>query len=74
MKNCELLTLAEQKGFNVLVTTDKNLRYQQNPAGRKIDIVVLSSTSWPRIQRAVPAVKHAIDAALPGTIKEVDIP
>ena len=66
--------MAEQEAFEVLVTTDKNLRHQQNLAGRRIAIIVLSSTSWPRIQKAVPAVKDAIDTALPGTIKEVDIP
>jgi hypothetical protein len=74
LNNGELLILAEQEGFEVFVTTDTNLRYQQNPGRRRIGIVVLSSTSWPRIQKAVAAVKQAIDTALPGSIKEVDIP
>ena len=50
VENGELLTLAEKGGFEVLVTTDQNLKYQQNLTDRKIAIVVLSSTSWPRIQ------------------------
>jgi len=74
LKNGELLTLAQQEGFEVLVSTDSNLGYQQNLAGRKIAIVVLSSTSWPRIQKALAAVKDSIDTAKPGTIKEVHIP
>jgi hypothetical protein len=74
LKNGALPNLAQQEGFEVLVSTDRNLRYQQNLAGRKIAIVVLSSTSWPRIQKALMAVKDGIDTAMPGTIKEVQIP
>jgi hypothetical protein len=50
LKNGELLAAAENNGFDVLVTTDTNLQYQQNLTQRKIAIVVLSTTSWPRIQ------------------------
>ena len=73
LTNGQLLTAAERDGFEILITTDKNLRYQQRPAGRLIAIIVLSSTSWPRIQRAVPAITHAIEAAVPGSVQEVDI-
>jgi hypothetical protein len=73
-KNGELLTEAEQEGFEVFVTTDQNLRFQKNLEGRSIAIVVLSSTSWPRIQRAVSAITQTIDAALPGSFQEVVIP
>src|SRR3990172_4712828 len=45
--NGELLTAAEAAGFEVLVTTDKNLRYQQNLTGRKIGVVVLGNAQWP---------------------------
>jgi hypothetical protein len=55
LKNGELLTVAEQAGFEGFVTTDRNLRYQQNLDGRRIAIIVLSSTSWPRIQPVAPA-------------------
>ena len=74
LSNGELLAVGEQEGFEVFVTTDKNLRDQQNLGRGNIAIVVLSSTSWPRIQKAVTAVKQAIDTALPGSFKEVDIP
>jgi predicted nuclease of predicted toxin-antitoxin system len=60
LKNGELLQKAEENGFSVLVTTDQNLRYQQNLAGRKIAIVVLTTTSWPRIERAVASVAKAV--------------
>ena len=58
-ENGELLTLAEDAGFEVLVTTDQNLSYQQNLTTRKIAIVVLGK---------------AVNAATPGSFTEVDIP
>ena len=73
LSNGELRDAAEHDGFAVLVTTDSNLRYQQNLAGRRLAIVVLSSTSWPRIERAVDAVVRAIDAAVPGSYVDVEI-
>ena len=69
----EVLAAAEQERFEVFVTTDRNLRDQQNLGGLRIAIIVLSSTSWPRIEKAATAVKEAIDAALPGSFKEVEI-
>jgi hypothetical protein len=50
LENGELLTVAEAAGFEMLVTTDRNLRYQQNLAGRKIAIVVLGKGRWSIIQ------------------------
>ncbi len=46
VENGELLTLAEEAGFKVLVTTDRNLSYQQNLTSRKISIVVLGKGQW----------------------------
>ncbi len=74
LKNGELLQRAEENGFSVLVTTDQNLRYQQNLVGRKIAIVVLTTTSWPRIERAVTNVANAVASAAPGSYVEVTIP
>ena len=74
LTNGELLARAENEGFEVFVTTDKNLPNQQNFDGLRIAIVVLSSTSWPRIKKAVAAVALAIDATVPGSFNEVGIP
>jgi hypothetical protein len=52
LTNGELLDAAEKEGFGVLVTTDANLKHQQNLASRQIAIVLLTTPSWPRIQRA----------------------
>ncbi len=74
LTNGELLTEAERSGFEILVTTDQNLRYQQNLTDRPIAVIVLSTTSWPRIQRAVAAITQAIETATPASVQEVDIP
>lgn len=74
LKNGELLDAAENEGFAVLVTTDANLKYQQNLSARHIAIVVLTSTSWPRIRRAISAVVRAINEVSEGSYTEVEIP
>jgi hypothetical protein len=74
LKNGELLAAAEDQGFQVLVTTDTNLKYQQNLASRSIAIVVLGTTSWPRIRAAAEVVVIAVDAATAGPYAEIAIP
>jgi hypothetical protein len=73
-KNGDLLTAAEAVGFDVLVTTDKNIRYQQNLAGRTIAIIVLGNAQWPILRLHVARVVAAVNAATPGSFTEVDIP
>ncbi|HEY7337014.1 MAG TPA: hypothetical protein VH639_19125 [Bryobacteraceae bacterium] len=74
LENGELLSVAEIAGFEVLVTTDRNLRYQQNLVGRKIAIVVLGKGRWSVIKPHVDRVVAAINAATPGSYAEVEIP
>ena len=74
LRNGELLDAAETNGFTVLITTDTNLRYQQNMSSRRIAIVVLNTTSWPRIQTAVAEIVSALDATGEGHYIEVRIP
>ena len=71
LKNGEFIAVAEQAKFQVLVSTDKNLKYQQNLAARAIGIVVLLTTSWPRIQGKVAAVAEAVNNSRPGSYVEV---
>lgn len=73
LQNGILISRAEAAGFDVLVTTDKNLKYQQNLSERKLAVVVLLSTSWPRIQNRVSAVAIAVDEATIGSYTEVAI-
>jgi hypothetical protein len=74
LKNGELLTTAEDHGFDVLLTTDKNMRHQQNLAGRKIAVVVLGWQQWPSLRPHVQRIVEAIDAAAPGSFTEIDFP
>lgn len=74
LSNGELLEAAERAGFQVLVTTDSNLRYQQNLSARRIAIAVLSTTSWPRIQRVLPTIVRTVERAGEGGYCEVPIP
>jgi hypothetical protein len=74
LTNGELLDAAERGGFEVFVTTDSRLRYQQNLTSRRIAIVCLLSTSWPRIHRTVGVVVGAISSCSAGSYVEVEIP
>lgn len=74
LRNGELIKAAEEAGFAVFVTTDKNLKYQQNLLGRRLAVVVLLSTSWPRMQRALPMIAEAVARATAGSYQEVEIP
>ena len=74
LQNGELLQQAEAQGFEVLVTTDQNLKYQQNLANRTIAIVVLRATSWPRIQKVLHTIIAVVTSAKPNSYAEVEIP
>jgi hypothetical protein len=72
--NGELIAAAEAAGFDLLLTTDKNMRYQQNLKGRKIAFVVLGNQQWPTLRGYVGRVVAAVEAATPGSFTEVEIP
>ena len=74
LQNGELISAAEESGFEVFVTTDKNLKYQQNLTGRRLAIIVLLTSSWPRIQNHLAVVVAAINQAQRGSYREVSVP
>ena len=75
LKNGELLKAAEDAGFDVLVTPDKNIRYQQNLTVRTIALVVLGNSQWPILRLHVERVVATVNAARPGSYNtEVEIP
>lgn len=74
MENGELLRVAEESGFDVMVTSDQNIRYQQNLTGRKIALVVLGSNRWRTLQTYVSTIATAIDGAMPGSYSFVEMP
>jgi hypothetical protein len=74
LRNGELLDAAEAAGFDVFVTTDRNLRYQHNLAGRKIAFIVLGNGRWRLIKTRLPFIGAVVSAAAPGSFAEIDIP
>ena len=77
LSNGDLLAAGEQAGFDVLVTADKNMRYQQNLRGRRIGIVVLNSLflKMASIAALAPQVQSALDGGLaPGAFLIIDPP
>jgi hypothetical protein len=74
LKNGDLLTAAEEAGFEVLVTSDKSIRYQQNLRRRKIAIVALGKGRWTLIKPHVAQIVAAVNAATPASFTEIEIP
>lgn len=74
LKNGDLLKAAQEAGFEVLVTPDKNMRYQQNLKNYTIAIIVLGNPQWPQLRLHVDRVVAAVTAAKPGAYCEVEIP
>lgn len=75
LNNGDLLTAAEEAGVDVLLTTDRQIRYQQNLSGRKISLVVLTgSTKWSRVRLHLERIVLAVNAAHTGSYIEVEIP
>ena len=74
LSNGNLLKAAEDAAFDILLTTDQRIRYQQNLTGRKIAIVVLAGTSkWSRVKLHADQIAAAVDASAPGSYEEVFI-
>ncbi len=74
LTNGDLLSAAEQAGFDLMLTADTNLRYQQNLSGRRISIVTLSTNAWPIVRDNVEKIVEAVDAAAPGSYTDVSLP
>jgi hypothetical protein len=73
LKNGELIAAAEFQGFEVFVTTDQNLKHQQNLKVRRVAIAVLLSTSGPRIQKNISHAAAAIEGLRAGDYTEVPV-
>lgn len=73
LDNGELLKAAEA-AFEVFITTDRNLRYQQNLTGWRLAILVLPTTSWPKIRAHIAQVVAAVNDVSPGELRELTFP
>ena len=74
LRDGDLLAVAEDAGFDLFLTTDKNMGYQQNLTDRKIAIIVLGIQQWPRLRPHIQLVIDAVNAVQPGNYVEVNIP
>lgn len=74
LKNGELLSAAEEAGFDLLLTADKNIRYQQNLAGRRIAILVLSQLRWRLVRNRLVEIVSAVNDISAAGFVEVEIP
>jgi predicted nuclease of predicted toxin-antitoxin system len=73
LANGDLIATADAS-FDVLITTDKNIQHQQNLAGRRLAVIILPTTSWPRLRQHVGLIIDAVDGAVPGQYREVLFP
>ena len=72
--NGELLAAAESAGFGVFITADKNLRYQQNLASRRLAIIELPTNRLSLLPFLVPALQQALASATPGSYHGIPLP
>ena len=74
LKNGELIQRAEEAGYELLLSTDRNLRYQQNLAARKLAVVVLGNSQWPDVRLCLARIAETVNSATPGCYIEIEIP
>jgi hypothetical protein len=72
--NGDLIRAAEAAGFDLLITTDKGFRYQQNWSERTLSLMILSTNDWKRLQRATKLVLPAVNEINVSSILEIEIP
>jgi hypothetical protein len=71
VKNGRLLKAAEDDGFDVLVTGDQTLPYEQNLGERHLAVVVLFTVEWRLLRHHLPKIWEAVTHASPGSVQEV---
>ncbi len=74
LTNGDLLSAAELAGFDLMITTDKGIRYQQNLTGRTLSLLVISTNDWTRIRGSEALVTAKLSSIQPGQYVEVNIP
>jgi predicted nuclease of predicted toxin-antitoxin system len=74
LENGELLRLSERAGFDLLLTSDQNLRHQQNLVGRKLAVVTLGSNIWRIVATHEAEIAAAVGEAAPGSYRLIEMP
>jgi len=73
ISNGELISCAENAGYQIMLTCDQNIQYQQNMGGRKISMVVLGSNVWPSVRNKIGEIAAALKRASPGSFEFIEI-
>jgi hypothetical protein len=73
LQNGKLLRAADAAGFEILITCDQNMRYQQNLTNYAITLIVLSTNHWPTIQKVSARIASAVEFVQPGQILCLDL-
>jgi len=68
------LAAAESNGYELVLTADQNIRYQQNLSGRKIALVVLGSNLWPLLKKHPPEITAAVNDSRVGSYAFIEVP
>jgi hypothetical protein len=74
LQNRDLITEAESAGFDLLITTDQGIRYQQNWAARSIALLVLSTNDWTQLRRFKERILEVVDSIRPSVRIELEVP
>ena len=72
-RNGVLLDNAESEDYEILITADQSMRYQQNMARRRIAVIVLMSNRWPLVRLHIQAILEAVNTVRPGQLVEIPI-
>ena len=72
--NGDLIEVAEQAGYDVMITADQNISYQQNLTGRRLALIVLMSNHWDTIRANAEGILPAVEAATPGSYATIHFP
>lgn len=74
LRNGELIRAAEEAGFVIMITCDRNVRYQQNLGGRRIALIELAGGGWPTIRNCLDRILAAVEGARPGSYTVIPMP
>ena len=73
LRNGALLDRVEQNGYDLLITTDQSIPYQQSLIGKRIGVLILRPNSWPRIRLRIDVIETSITEMEPGSAKQVTV-
>ncbi len=74
LENGELIQRAEESGFELLLSTDENIKHQQDLSNRKIALVILGNSQWPVVREHLDTIVQAINGSMPGSYVVVPLP